>query len=214
MKLWIIGSAGVGKSTLVKLLKEKGYRAINLDPGAKVLPYKPDFDIREEIKVEDIMEELGIGPNMAFIEAYRRISGIKLPEEGVFDTPGQLDIFLLSGYGRKIMREGVGVFLVECRENVEELLMQLLLFVSTSLSLEIPLVYVFSKSDRCRKEFVMKVLRGKILPSGNMAEIFERIKIKELLPPQRQVFFSVEKKNVEDVIELAREALCACGDMS
>jgi len=35
----------------------------NLDPAAEVFEYDPLFDVRDLISVQDVMEELGLGPN-------------------------------------------------------------------------------------------------------------------------------------------------------
>lgn len=40
---------------------------INLDPAAEIFTYKCDFDIRELISVDDVCEELKLGPNGALV---------------------------------------------------------------------------------------------------------------------------------------------------
>lgn len=65
--VFVIGTAEAGKSLLtasftnwLKAQKQDGV-IVNLNPGAFVLPYTPDIDIREYIHVEDIMEKYGLG---------------------------------------------------------------------------------------------------------------------------------------------------------
>ena len=73
--LYFVGTAGSGKSTLVKAYKEwlenSGIDAVvvNLDPGVDALPYDADIDIREWVSLEEIMDEYGLGPNGAQIAA-------------------------------------------------------------------------------------------------------------------------------------------------
>jgi len=40
---------------------------VNLDPAAEDISYTPSVDIRELISVEDVMEELDLGPNGGLI---------------------------------------------------------------------------------------------------------------------------------------------------
>ena len=40
---------------------------VNLDPAAEEILYQPSVDIRELISLEDVMEELELGPNGGLI---------------------------------------------------------------------------------------------------------------------------------------------------
>jgi len=58
--VFIIGTAGSGKSLLIasfnewlKVGKQK-VATVNLDPGVLNLPYVPDIDIRDKLKINDI----------------------------------------------------------------------------------------------------------------------------------------------------------------
>jgi len=42
---------------------------VNLDPGAMILPYMPDLDIRDYVNIASLMEEYRLGPNGALIMA-------------------------------------------------------------------------------------------------------------------------------------------------
>jgi hypothetical protein len=44
-------------------------KVINLDPAAETYKYKCDIDVRELIKVTDVMEKLKLGPNGALVYA-------------------------------------------------------------------------------------------------------------------------------------------------
>ena len=73
--LFIIGTAGSGKSLLTasftKWLKMDGQDVVtvNLDPGVLTLPYTPDVDVRNYVRVEEIMEKYMLGPNGALVMA-------------------------------------------------------------------------------------------------------------------------------------------------
>jgi GTPase SAR1 family protein len=107
--IYFIGTAGSGKSTLTYVfqqwLQRHGYDAItiNLDPGAENLFYEPDIDIREWLKLKQIMEEYNLGPNGAQIAAADMLA-FKIHEVKdlldsfktnyiLIDTPGQIELF-------------------------------------------------------------------------------------------------------------------------
>jgi len=119
--IFIIGTAGSGKSLLtasvnewLKVGKQKA-ATVNLDPGVLHLPYVPDIDIRDQININDIMEEYGLGPNGALIlaadliaEESERIGGEieDLQSDVVLvDTPGQMELFAFRASGPYIANE-------------------------------------------------------------------------------------------------------------
>src|SRR5512136_2372322 len=117
--LYFIGSAGSGKSSLTGAymgwMQNHGYDAItvNLDPGIENAPYVPDVDIREWIKLKDIMEEYSVGPNGAQIIAadmlamniteMKEIIDSFETEYVIFDTPGQMELFTLRQSGKVLV---------------------------------------------------------------------------------------------------------------
>lgn len=116
INLYFIGSAGSGKSSLTNAFFEwmdnQAYDAIkvNLDPGIENAPYVPDVDIRDWIKLGDVMKEYGVGPNGAQIIAadllILNINEMKEIIEShetdyvIFDTPGQMELFVLRQSGK------------------------------------------------------------------------------------------------------------------
>lgn len=64
----VIGPAGSGKTTYCRaiqqhaLMKKREVHIVNLDP-ANELPTEYDIDVKELISVEDVMKEMGYGPN-------------------------------------------------------------------------------------------------------------------------------------------------------
>ena len=70
---FVIGPAGSGKSTYCEAMqkhlatKRRRSYVINLDPAVDSMDYEAEIDLRELISVDDVMEELGFGPNGALI---------------------------------------------------------------------------------------------------------------------------------------------------
>ena len=70
---FVIGPAGAGKSTYCATVQEhcrdrrRRVRVANLDPAADALPYECEFDVRDLVTVDDVMEALEYGPNGALV---------------------------------------------------------------------------------------------------------------------------------------------------
>lgn len=71
----IMGPAGSGKSTYCNTIRthcensKRTVHCINLDPAAEEFKYPVSLDIREMITVDDVMEDLQLGPNGGLIYA-------------------------------------------------------------------------------------------------------------------------------------------------
>lgn len=46
---------------------------INLDPAAEDFSYEPDLDIKDLISLEDVMEEMNLGPNGGLIYCFEYV---------------------------------------------------------------------------------------------------------------------------------------------
>ncbi len=119
--IFIIGTAGSGKSLLTaslnELLKVGNQKSVtvNLDPGVLNLPYAPDIDIRNDINLDQIMDEYRLGPNGALVfasdliaEKAERLGGEieDLQSDVVLvDTPGQMELFAFRASGPYIANE-------------------------------------------------------------------------------------------------------------
>lgn len=118
----VVGTAGSGKSCLVGSLtrwlelNREDVMAVNLDPGAYILPYAANVDVRDYIRVEDVMEEYGLGPNGGLMLASDMMTEIVeqltndiedfSPDLCLVDTPGQLELFAFRNIGA-IIAEGL-----------------------------------------------------------------------------------------------------------
>lgn len=173
--IYLVGTAGCGKSTLTAAFSEwlnaQGLDAIlvNLDPGAESISYDPDVDIRDWIKLSEIMIEHGLGPNGAQVVASDLLA-LNAPEISkvisgydtdyvIIDTPGQLELFTFRESSRKIIEQfgatqSVICFLMDpiISKNPNGYVSSLLLGTTTSFRLMIPLLNVISKSDLLTSE--------------------------------------------------------------
>ena len=70
------GPAGAGKSTFCASLIThaqsigRNIHLFNLDPAAEHFEYEPTIDIRELISLEDVMEEIDLGPNGGLVYCF------------------------------------------------------------------------------------------------------------------------------------------------
>jgi GTPase SAR1 family protein len=76
----------------------------NLDPAAEEFAYEPDIDIKELISLEDVMEEMDLGPNGGLIYCFEflleNLDFLTEPLEDVgeeyliiIDMPGQIELY-------------------------------------------------------------------------------------------------------------------------
>ena len=169
--LYFVGTAGAGKSTLVsaydRWAKQHGIRTVlvNLDPGAEKLPYTPDVDIRDWVKISEIMEEHGLGPNGAQVAAADMIA-LNLAEveeeinsyradQVLVDTPGQLELFVFRQSGKHIVeslnpQRSVVAYLLDpfLARTPSGFASQMMLGATTAFRFNEPMVFLLSKSDR------------------------------------------------------------------
>jgi GTPase SAR1 family protein len=180
--IYIIGTAGSGKSTLTNSYKRwtelKGLDAItvNLDPGAENLPYEPDVDIRDWISLEEVMESHGLGPNGAQIACADmlalNISDIKKSIESfktdyvLLDTPGQLELFVFRESGKYIIQflnpqRSIITYLIDyiLAKTASGFISQLLLSINTNFRLNQSQINILSKADMLTKEERNKVIK-------------------------------------------------------
>lgn len=168
--IYLIGTAGSGKSKLThaanRYMTEHSLDGItvNLDPGAETLPYEPDVDIRDWIRLADVMAEYGLGPNGAQVVAAdllatRADDVLKTIEsfrsDYVFlDTPGQTELFIFREAGKFIVENfapdnTMVAFVIDpfLAKTAGGFVSQLLLSATTQFRFQVPMVNILSKSD-------------------------------------------------------------------
>ena len=166
---FIVGTAGSGKSTFasafakwIELISGEAL-IVNLDPGAEYLPYTPDVDIRDWVKIKDIMEEHSLGPNGAQIVAADMIAlNLDVVKDAVesqggdvvlYDTPGQIELFAFREASERTLEilsdEPMLVFLFDpVISQVPQGFTSLLMLASTiQFRFQVPFVPVLSKVD-------------------------------------------------------------------
>ncbi|MGA8710526.1 MAG: ATP/GTP-binding protein [Thermoplasmata archaeon] len=117
--IYFTGTAGAGKTTLVRAfavwMRSAGYDAtiVNLDPGSEASESDTDVDIREWVRLADLQDEYGLGPNGAQVVAADMIA-LKIFEVKqailelktdyiLIDTPGQIELFAFREASKAIV---------------------------------------------------------------------------------------------------------------
>jgi len=168
--IYFIGTAGCGKSTLTNAyltwLQSQGYDAItvNLDPGADSLLYAPDVDVRDWIKLSEVMEQYGLGPNGAQIAAadmlalnIKEISQVVAGSDTdyvLIDTPGQLELFTFRQSSRVVLESlsgemGMLAYLFDpaLAKTPNGFVSSMMLAATVHFRLPVPMMPILAKAD-------------------------------------------------------------------
>ncbi|KAJ5226837.1 GPN-loop GTPase 3 [Penicillium citrinum] len=184
----VMGPAGAGKTTFSNSLIQhcqstrRSCFYVNLDPAAENFAYAPDLDIRELITLEDVMEELGLGPNGGLIYCFEfLLQNLEFLSEAldplseeyliIFDMPGQIELYthipLLPSLTQFLSRQGplninlCAAYLLESTFVIDKakFFAGTLSAMSAMLMLEIPHVNILSKMDQVRDMVTRRELR-------------------------------------------------------
>ena len=173
--VYFVGTAGSGKSTLVKSYRDwlgnNGIdcMTINLDPGVDMLPYDADIDIREWVALDEVMGEYNLGPNGAQIVAADLMAvnikkltdlldGVR-PEYVLVDTPGQLELFafressnvIVEAFGKE---KSMVVYLSDpmlCKTS-NGFVSNMVLSSLVEFRLQLPVINILTKADLMKDE--------------------------------------------------------------
>lgn len=236
MNLIVMGPAGGGKSTFVKsymrYLSKKGYqaRAVNLDPASEPI-YSTSANIRDFVETEEVMGAYGLGINGALLKSMELATEVtkRVIVEGdfvLYDTPGQMELFLYSEAGNRFIREiardpfTLGLFVVDCGaaadpENFISILAQ---NTVVSLRTALPTLTMFNKVDLHDIELDMEIIRKDISNRrGVLAELLEGLMVfvEQTTAPYRPLkVSSTLSQGFEEVFHAVNEVFCSCGDLS
>lgn len=168
--IYFTGTAGAGKSTLVRAfaewMKSAGYDAtlVNLDPGSEADDSSADVDIREWVRLPELMAEYGLGPNGAQVAAADMIA-LKIFEVKqaiqelktdyvLVDTPGQIELFAFREASKAIVDalsgdRSVIAFLFDpaLARNPGGFVSLLMLSATLEFRFRLPMVNILAKSD-------------------------------------------------------------------
>jgi len=179
--LFVVGTAGAGKSTLVTAFQrwsrflEVECLTINLDPGAERVHYDPEFDVRDLISLHEVMDEYDLGPNGAQILAADLVAAqsYDIQEELaglsgdllVIDTPGQVELFAFreaSSHMVEVLGQGQAalIFLFDpmLSQSPSGFVSQMLLSNIVHFRLGLPTANFLSKADLLTPEDLDRVL--------------------------------------------------------
>jgi GTPase SAR1 family protein len=179
--IYIIGTAGSGKSALTMKLSELLYDAgwtvirVNLDPGVRQLPYTPDIDVRDYVDLDQIIEQYQLGPNGALIAGsdilVTKIDDIKKEVESfdadyvIVDTVGQMEVFAYRSSGllfvTALSTKSVVVHLIDAllAKTPASFVSMVLLGASLKVRFPIPHITVLSKTDLISEEEIERICK-------------------------------------------------------
>jgi len=196
--VFVIGTAGSGKSLLTAAFKEwlrmskQDVSVVNLDPGALILPYSPDVDVRNYVDIEKIMEEHCLGPNGALVMAADLIADEteKLSHEieelqsdiVLVDTSGQMELFAFRASGPYIANELTKepkaiVYLFDSVFSINPLNYVSNMYLSAAVynRFLLPQLHVLSKTDLLPNEEVNKIVDWSVNPRALEESINQKL---------------------------------------
>lgn len=236
MNLIVMGPAGGGKSTFVKAyvdyLHQKDYsaKAVNLDPASEPI-YSSSADIRDHVKTEEIMKNYNLGVNGALLKsmelAVENVGEVILDGEFVlYDTPGQMELFLYSEAGNRVIKDiasnpfTLGLFIVDCETaaNSENFISILAQNTVVSLRTALSTLTIFNKIDLHDIELDMELIKEDISKKGGvLAELLEGLLVfvEQTTATYRPLkVSSTLSQGFEEVFHAVNEVFCSCGDIS
>ncbi|MCJ1382177.1 ATP binding protein [Xylographa soralifera] len=195
----VMGPAGAGKTTFCSALiqhlrnSKRSCFYVNLDPAAEDFVYEPDLDIKDLISLEDVMEEIGLGPNGGLIYCFEfLLDNLDFLTEAIdplteeyliiIDMPGQIELYthipVVPTLVRHMTRSGAlnvnlcATYLLESTFIIDraKYFAGTLSAMSAMIMLEIPHVNVFSKMDLVKGSVPRKELKRFIDPDSSLLE--------------------------------------------
>ncbi|KAI0905285.1 GPN-loop GTPase 3 like protein [Ustulina deusta] len=195
----VMGPAGAGKSTFCASLithlqlNRRSAFYVNLDPAAESFEHSPDLDIKDLICLEDVMEEMGLGPNGGLIYCFEFLMENldfltdaldSLTEEYliIFDMPGQIELYthvpILPALVRFLTRTGsldirmCAAYLLEATFIVDraKFFAGTLSAMSAMVMLEVPHINILSKMDLVKDQVRKKDLKRFTNPDSGLLD--------------------------------------------
>lgn len=166
---------------------------MNLDPAAEEFTHEPDLDIKDLISLEDVMEEMGLGPNGGLIYCFEFLlenldflteALDPLTEEYliIIDMPGQIELYthipILPALVRHLTRTGAldinlcAAYLLEATFVVDraKFFAGTLSAMSAMIMLEVPHVNILSKMDLVKGQVGKRELKRFLDPDTTLLD--------------------------------------------
>ncbi|TLD28598.1 hypothetical protein PspLS_03937 [Pyricularia sp. CBS 133598] len=195
----VMGPAGAGKSTFCASLithlrmNRRSSFYVNLDPAAESFEHTPDLDIKDLISLEDVMEEMGLGPNGGLIYCFEFLMENldfltealeSLTEEYliIIDMPGQIELYthipILPALVKFLTQSGAldirlcAAYLLEATFVVDrpKFFAGTLSAMSAMIMLEVPHINILSKMDLVKGQVRKRDLKRFINPDVSLLE--------------------------------------------
>lgn len=165
---------------------------MNLDPAAEEFSHEPDLDIKDLISLEDVMEEMGLGPNGGLIYCFEFLMENldfltealdPLTEEYliIIDMPGQIELYthipILPALVKHLTTGALDIrlcasYLLEATFVVDraKYFAGTLSAMSAMIMLEIPHVNILSKMDLVKGQLSKRELKRFIDPDTTLLD--------------------------------------------
>jgi len=166
---------------------------VNLDPAAESFEHTPDLDIKDLISLEDVMDEMKLGPNGGLIYCFEFLMENldfltdaldSLTEEYliIFDMPGQIELYthvpILPTLVRFLTQPGAldvrlcAAYLLEATFVVDraKFFAGSLSAMSAMMLLEVPHLNILSKMDLVKNQMRKKDIKRFLTPDTSLLE--------------------------------------------
>lgn len=166
---------------------------MNLDPAAEEFVHEPDLDIKDLISLEDVMEEMGLGPNGGLIYCFEfLLENLDFITEAIdplseeyliiIDMPGQIELYthipILPALVRHLTRTGAldvslcAAYLLEATFVVDraKFFAGTLSAMSAMIMLEVPHVNILSKMDLVKGQVGKRELKRFLDPDTSLLD--------------------------------------------
>lgn len=165
---------------------------MNLDPAAEDFAFEPDLDIKDLISLEDVMEEMSLGPNGGLIYCFEflmeNLDFLTDPLEEVtddylivFDMPGQIELYthvpILPGLVKTLMHGSLNIrmcaaYLLEATFVVDrpKFFSGTLSAMSAMLMLEMPHINILSKMDLVKGQVAKREMKRFVQVDADLIE--------------------------------------------
>ncbi|KAK7744915.1 hypothetical protein SLS53_003148 [Cytospora paraplurivora] len=204
----VMGPAGAGKSTFCSALithlqlNRRSCFYVNLDPAAESFDHQPDLDIKDLISLEDVMEEMGLGPNGGLVYCFEfllenldflteALDGLTEEYLIIIDMPGQIELYthipILPALVKFLGAPGsldirlCATYLLEATFVVDraKFFSGTLSAMSAMILLEVPHLNILSKMDLVKGQVRKRDLKRFLMPDSTLldddpAEIIQR----------------------------------------